>query len=49
MLAQADPRELADGLTMLATDLDSGAWHDRHHDLSTLDRLDAGYRLVVSS
>jgi Methyltransferase domain len=49
MLAQADPRALVDGLAALAADLDSGAWHERHHALSALDRLDAGYRLVVSS
>lgn len=48
MLAQADQRELVDGLSALATDLDSGAWHERHHELSTLDRLDAGYRLIVT-
>ena len=48
MLAQADPRELVDGLSALAGDLESGVWHERHHELSTLDRLDAGYRLVVS-
>lgn len=49
MLAQADPGTLVDGLAALATDLDSGAWHERHRELSTLDRLDAGYRLIVSS
>jgi SAM-dependent methyltransferase len=48
MLAQADPRELADGLWALAADLDSGAWHERHRELAALDRLDAGYRLIVS-
>ncbi|TWF78224.1 ubiquinone/menaquinone biosynthesis C-methylase UbiE [Pseudonocardia hierapolitana] len=48
MLAQADPSELVDGLSALAADLDSGVWHERHHGLSTLDRLDAGYRLIVS-
>ena len=48
MLAQAEPHELVDGLSALAADLDSGAWHDRHRDLLTLDRLDAGYRLIVS-
>jgi SAM-dependent methyltransferase len=48
MLAQADPRELVDGLSALAADLDSGAWHERHRDLLPLDRLDAGYRLIVS-
>jgi SAM-dependent methyltransferase len=49
MLAQADPRELVDGLASLADDLASGAWHERHRALSALDRLDAGYRLIVAS
>jgi SAM-dependent methyltransferase len=48
MLAQADPGELAEGLAVLAADLGSGAWHERHRELSALDRLDAGYRLIVS-
>jgi SAM-dependent methyltransferase len=48
MLAQADPRELVDGLSALAADLDSGVWHERHAELTNLDRLDAGYRLIVS-
>jgi SAM-dependent methyltransferase len=48
LFAQADPRELAGGLAALAADLDSGAWHERHRELTTLDRLDAGYRLIVS-
>jgi SAM-dependent methyltransferase len=48
ILAQADSHELVGGLSVLATDLDSGAWHDHHHELLTLDRLDAGYRLIVS-
>jgi SAM-dependent methyltransferase len=48
MLAQADPSQLVDGLSLLAADLASGAWHERHQELSTLDRLDAGYRLIVS-
>ncbi|WP_214401852.1 class I SAM-dependent methyltransferase [Pseudonocardia lacus] len=48
MLAQADPRDLTDGLAALAADLESGAWQERHRDLSSLDMFDAGYRLVVS-
>jgi hypothetical protein len=40
--------ELADGLTRLRGDLDSGAWARRHADLLTLDELDLGYRLLVS-
>jgi SAM-dependent methyltransferase len=48
MLAQADPRALVDGLSALAADLDTGVWHERHRELSNVDRLDAGYRLIVS-
>jgi SAM-dependent methyltransferase len=48
MLAQADPPDLADGLAALASDLESGAWHDRHAGLMELDQLDAGYRLLIS-
>jgi hypothetical protein len=48
MLAQADPRELVDGLSALAADLASGAWQERHRGLLSLERLDAGYRLIVS-
>jgi SAM-dependent methyltransferase len=48
MLAQADPGDLVDGLSALAADLESGTWHERHRELSTLDRLDAGYRLIMS-
>lgn len=32
----------------LARDLDSGAWHHRHHQLTTADALDAGLRIVVA-
>jgi len=48
MLAQADPLALADGLATLAADLESGAWQERHRALSDLDRLDSGYRLIIS-
>ncbi|GAA0932964.1 class I SAM-dependent methyltransferase [Pseudonocardia zijingensis] len=48
MLAQAEPSALAAGLAALARDLDSGAWEERHRELTALDRFDAGYRLVVS-
>lgn len=48
MLAQADQPALVDGLSALAADLASGAWQERHRGLSALDRLDAGYRLIVS-
>jgi SAM-dependent methyltransferase len=48
MLAQADPLALADGLSTLAADLKSGFWQERHRALSGLDRLDAGYRLIIN-
>ncbi|HKV67527.1 MAG TPA: class I SAM-dependent methyltransferase [Gaiellales bacterium] len=32
----------------LRTDLGSGAWRERNHDLLDLDELDLGYRLLVS-
>jgi hypothetical protein len=48
MLAQADQGALVDGLSALAADLASGAWQERHADLADPDRIDAGYRLIVS-
>lgn len=36
------------GLERLASDLASGAWHERHGHLLQLDELDLGYRLVVA-
>ncbi|MDP9350007.1 MAG: class I SAM-dependent methyltransferase [Chloroflexota bacterium] len=36
------------GLGRLASDLVSGAWHERHGHLLKLDELDLGYRLVVA-
>jgi|SRR5271166_3342042 len=35
------------GVTRLADDLASGAWHARHEDLLELETLDLGYRLLV--
>jgi hypothetical protein len=32
----------------LRTDLDSGAWAERHSDLLDLEELDLGFRLVVA-
>jgi SAM-dependent methyltransferase len=48
MLAYADESDLNDGLAALADDVRSGQWHQRHVELLRLQRLDAGYRLVVS-
>lgn len=39
---------LSPGLSRLRADLDSGALARRHPELSTLDALDAGYRLIVT-
>lgn len=36
------------GLERLASDLASGAWHERHGHLLQRDELDLGYRLVVA-
>jgi SAM-dependent methyltransferase len=37
-----------DGLTRLADDLESGAWHRRNAGLLDLDELDVGYRLLAT-
>jgi SAM-dependent methyltransferase len=47
-LALADPAVVARGIERLRWDLDSGAWQARHADLSTLDSIDLGYRLLVA-
>jgi SAM-dependent methyltransferase len=35
------------GVLQLERDLASGAWHERHADLLTIDHVDAGLRLVI--
>jgi SAM-dependent methyltransferase len=47
-LALADPAVVARGISALRSDLDSGAWQDRHADLLVADSIDLGYRLVVA-
>lgn len=47
-LALADPAVIARGVAALESDLSSGAWHERHADLSDVDAVDIGYRLVVA-
>jgi SAM-dependent methyltransferase len=42
------PEEVADAVTRLAADLDSGEWERRNAELLGLDELDLGYRLVVT-
>ncbi|MEM7763073.1 MAG: class I SAM-dependent methyltransferase [Pseudomonadota bacterium] len=39
---------LADGLTQLRRDLDTGAWAQRYASLLQTRRYDAGYRLIVA-
>jgi SAM-dependent methyltransferase len=41
-------QDVETGLARLAADLDSGAWEARYGDLRQLEKLDAGYRLVVA-
>ncbi|MFJ9374585.1 class I SAM-dependent methyltransferase [Streptomyces sp. NPDC101455] len=48
MLAQTGEDTLAPGLTLLADDLMTGRWHERHADLLALDTVDVGYRLLVA-
>ena len=40
--------ELAEGLTRLRADIESGEWARRHADLLELEEMDLGYRLLVS-
>jgi hypothetical protein len=47
-LALADPASLRHGIARLQTDLDTGAWHQRHGALLDLPSYDLGYRLLVS-
>jgi SAM-dependent methyltransferase len=47
-LALADPAAVAMGMGRLASDLASGAWHQRHGHLFDVDELDLGYRLLIS-
>ncbi len=37
------------GLAQLRADLDAGAWQRRYAELSGLERLDLGYRLIVAN
>lgn len=48
VLAQIETRALTAGLARLATDIETGEWHDRHVDLLQREDLDAGYRLIVT-
>jgi SAM-dependent methyltransferase len=46
-LALLPAKDLEPGLKRLRQDLDTGAWQTRHHDLLSLNEIDAGLRLVV--
>ena len=48
ILAQPGDDVLRAGLDKLAADLDSGAWHRRHHDLLNRADFDGGYRLLTA-
>jgi hypothetical protein len=48
MLAQTGDTALRPGLDRLAADLESGRWHERHHDLLEREDFDAGYRLLIA-
>ena len=39
--------DVSGGIAKLATDLESGAWHQRYSNILDLNELDCGYRLVV--
>lgn len=49
MFALLEPDVVDRGVERLAADLASGRWDDRHGHLRSLDALDVGYRLVVST
>jgi SAM-dependent methyltransferase len=40
--------DVTEPLSMLKSDLESGAWADRHSELLNLEAYDCGYRLVVA-
>jgi hypothetical protein len=47
-LALADPAVMSRAIGRLEADLASGAWQRRHADLSELESVDVGYRLLVA-
>ena len=46
-LAQLPSQLVAERMEQLATDLADGTWHARHGELTRLDVVDGGFRLVV--
>ena len=49
MFALLDASVVDRGVTQLAADLDSGRWDERHGHLRSLESLDVGYRVIVST
>ena len=43
-----DQHAVERAMRRLASDLETGEWHERHEDLLALDAFDAGYRLVTA-
>jgi SAM-dependent methyltransferase len=48
VFSRVSAEEVERGIARLRSDLDSGAWAERHADLLELDELDLGYRVVVA-
>ncbi|MES4908022.1 MULTISPECIES: methyltransferase domain-containing protein [unclassified Streptomyces] len=48
LFAQTGEEAIAPGLARLADDLATGRWHTRYAELTTLDTIDVGYRLLVT-
>jgi len=43
-----DQHAVERAMRRLDRDIETGEWHERHHDLLALDAFDAGYRLVAA-
>jgi hypothetical protein len=48
VLAEIGDEALQPGLDRLATELESGRWHNHHRELLRRKDFDAGYRLLVA-
>jgi SAM-dependent methyltransferase len=48
VFAQLHRDHVQQGLRALASDLETGAWHERHRDLLELEQLHLGYYVVVA-
>jgi SAM-dependent methyltransferase len=49
MFALLDPTVVDRGVNQLRADLESGRWDERHGHLRSLESLDVGYRVIVST